>query len=232
LQKRLVKRGVRVDASMPLGIETAHFSPALRDESLRARLLAQCDLPPDGHLLLGIGRHHAEKRWPVVIDAVERAGARLPVGLILLGAGVERRAIARRIADSPHIRTFRPVYERAQFARIVASCDALIHGSEAEPFGLVAAEAMASGLPLIVPDEGGCAEIADPLTAELYTARDAQSAAVAIGRLFARDEKLLRRAAILAAAKVRTDREHTIDLMDYYGDLVAVKRGGRAVNAA
>jgi alpha-1,6-mannosyltransferase len=91
---------------------------------------------------------------------------------------------------------------------------------------------MASGLPLIVPDEGGCAEIADPLTAELYTARDAQSAAAAIGRLFARDEKLLRRAAVLAAAKVRTDREHTIDLMDYYGDLVAAKRGGRAVSAA
>ncbi|TPG40428.1 glycosyltransferase [Sphingomonas koreensis] len=232
LQKRLVRRGVRVDAAMPLGIETAHFSPDLRDEALRTRLLAQCDLPPSGHLLLGIGRHHPEKRWPLVIDAVERAGAGLPVGLILLGDGIDRRAIQRRIADSPHIRAFRPAYDRARFARIVASCDALIHGAEAEPFGLVAAEAMASGLPLIVPDEGGCAEIADRHSAELYRARDAQAAAAAIARLLRRDQLLLRRAARIAAARVRTDRAHTIDLLDHYAALVAQKGDDRLLSAA
>src|SRR5258706_6000058 len=60
LEKRLKARGVRIDAAMPLGIERGHFSPALRDERLRAALLAQCDLPPTGHLLLGLGRHHPE----------------------------------------------------------------------------------------------------------------------------------------------------------------------------
>ncbi|WP_010184066.1 glycosyltransferase, partial [Sphingomonas sp. PAMC 26605] len=157
LEKRLTRRGVHIDAAMPLGIERGHFSPDLRDDRLRAALLAQCDLPPSGHLLLGLGRHHPEKRWRLVIDAVERAGSDLPVGLILLGTGVESRQIEARIAGSPHIRMFRPVYDRERLARIVASCDALIHGSEAEPFGLVASEAMAGGLPLIVPDTGGCA---------------------------------------------------------------------------
>ena len=194
LEKRLKARGVRIDAAMPLGIERGHFSPALRDERLRAALLAQCDLPPTGHLLLGLGRHHPEKRWRLVIDAVERAGASLPVGLMLLGTGVDSRQIEKRIAGSPHIRMFRPVYDRERLARIMASCDALIHGSEAEPFGLVASEAMASGLPLIVPDTGGCAEVADPHASELYTARDAEAAAVAIEKLFARDPVMLRRA--------------------------------------
>lgn len=226
LEKRLRGRGVRIDAAMPLGIERGHFSPALRDPRLRAALLAQCDLPPNGHLLLGLGRHHPEKRWSLVIDAVERAGADLPVGLILLGAGVESRQIEKRIAGSPHIRMFRPVYDRERLARIVASCDALIHGSEAEPFGLVASEAMAGGLPLIVPDTGGCAEVADPHTSELYTARDAQSAALAIHRLFARDQRVLRRAALVAAEKVRSDRDHTIELMAYYQRLVDARRGG------
>jgi alpha-1,6-mannosyltransferase len=231
LEKRLSARGVRIDAAMPLGIERGHFSPGLRDERLRSALLAQCGLPPEGHLLLGLGRHHPEKRWPLVIDAVERAGASLPVGLILLGTGVESRAIEKRIAGSPHIRMFRPVYDRERLARIVASCDALIHGAEAEPFGLVASEAMAAGLPLIVPDTGGCAEIADPFCSELYAARDAQSAALAIDRLFARDPAILRRAAGVAAGKVRSDHEHTIELMDYYAELVAAKHEERRNSA-
>lgn len=232
LEKRLKGRGVRIDASMPLGIEIGHFSPDLRDERLRAALLAQCGLPPHGQLLLGLGRHHPEKRWRLVIDAVERAGAALPVGLILLGAGVETQKIEKRVAGSPHIRLFRPVYDRERLARIMASCDALIHGSEAEPFGLVASEAMAAGLPLIVPDTGGCAEVADPLSSELYTARDASSAALAIGRLYARDQPLLRRAARVAAGKVRSDREHTVDLMAYYEGLVRAKRDGKRLDAA
>ncbi|MEO5866293.1 MAG: glycosyltransferase [Sphingomonas sp.] len=224
LEKRLRARGVRIDAAMPLGIERGHFSPNYRDEKLRVAMLAQCGLPPEGRLLLGLGRHHPEKRWGVVIDAVERAGASMPAGLMLLGTGVESRQLEKRIAGSPHIRMFRPVYDRERLARIMASCDALIHGSEAEPFGLVASEAMAAGLPLIVPDTGGCAEVADPMSAELYTARSASAGAEAIHRLFARNPAMLRRAAVAAADRVRSDREHTVELMAYYAGLVAAKR--------
>jgi len=220
LAKRFRARGVRIDASMPLGIERGHFSPTLRDERLRAAMLRQLDLPPDAHLLLGIGRHHPEKRWPMIVEAVERAGARLPVGLMLLGQGFASRRLERQIAGSPHIRMFRPVYDRTQFARVIASADALIHGAEAEPFGLVASEAMAAGLPLIVPDTGGCAEVADPRTSETYRARDAASAADAIRRLFAREPAILRKAAVVAAGRVRTDREHAVDLIDYYQGLI------------
>ncbi|MDB5678644.1 glycosyltransferase [Sphingomonas bacterium] len=225
LEKRLKRRGVRIDAAMTLGIERRHFSPGLRDERLRAAMLHQLDLPADGHLLLGMGRHHGEKRWPMVVDAVERAGERLPVGLMLLGTGPESKRIEARIAGSPHIKMFRPVYDRTELARIMASCDALIHGSEAEPFGLVPSEAMASGLPLIVPDTGGCAEIADPLTSETFRPRNAADAALAIERLFAREPAILRKAAVVAAGKVRTDRDHTIDLMAHYAGLIAEKAG-------
>lgn len=225
LEKRLKRRGVRIDQSMPLGIERSHFSPHLRDERLRAAMLRQLDLPPNGHLLLGLGRHHGEKRWPMVVDAVERAGDRLPVGLMLLGTGPESKRIEARIAGSPHIKMFRPVYDRTELARIMASCDALIHGSETEPFGLVASEAMASGLPLIVPETGGCAEVADPLTSERYRARDAADAALAIQRMFARTPAILRQAAVVAAGRVRTDREHTVDLMAYYEARIAEKAG-------
>jgi alpha-1,6-mannosyltransferase len=228
LAKRFRRRGLHVDRAIPLGIERSWFSPDLRDERLRAALLEQCGLPADAHLLLGLGRHHKEKRWPLVIDAVEAAATDIPLGLILLGDGPERRKLEERIADSPHIRIFRPVYDRVRLSRIMASCDALIHGSDAEPFGLVASEALASGLPLIGPDEGGFAELADPLFAETYRARDALSAADAVRRLFARDQPILRAAARTAAAKVRSDEDHTVELMRYYGELLAGRSGGAA----
>ena len=224
LYKRLDARGVRVDASMPLGIEKDHFSPDLRDASLRAELLAACELPEDAMLLLGIGRHHPEKRWPFIIDAVERASARHPIGLVLLGTGSDGQRIDRRIAGSPHIRMFNPIYDRQRLARILASCDALIHGAETEPFGLVALEAQASGLPLIVPDEGGCAELAFPGCSELYVARDAASCAAAILRMAAREPVQLRTAAVRAVDSVRSDRDHVADLIAHYRSLI----GGRA----
>ncbi|NYT42511.1 glycosyltransferase [Sphingomonas sp. R-74633] len=231
LAKRFRRRGMHVDASMPLGIERNWFSPDLRDEKLRVALLAQLGLPPEGHLLLGLGRHHKEKRWPLVIDAVEAAANDLPVGLMLIGDGPQRGALEQRIAGSPHIKIFRPVYDRVRFSRIMASCDALIHGSDAEPFGLVASEALASGLPLIGPDEGGFAEIAEPLFAETYRARDTYSAADAIRRMFAREPTLLRNAARNAAARVRSDADHAAELMAYYEGLLEAKRGG-ALRAA
>jgi alpha-1,6-mannosyltransferase len=224
LAKRFRRRGLHVDASMPLGIERDWFSPALRDEKLRASMLAQLGLPPEAHLLLGLGRHHKEKRWPLVIDAVEAAANDLPVGLMLIGDGPQRRRLEEQIAGSPHIRIFRPVYDRIRLSRIMASCDALIHGSDAEPFGLVASEALASGLPLIGPDEGGFAELADPLFAETYAARDTLSAADAIRRLFGRDQPILRAAAVAAAARVRSDADHTVELMAYYESLLAGRR--------
>tara|TARA_B100000678_G_scaffold282159_1_gene280744 strand:- start:592 stop:1776 length:1185 start_codon:yes stop_codon:yes gene_type:complete len=223
LAKRHAARGLTVHASMPLGIESGYFSPRHRDADLRRSLLEQLDLPEHGHLLLGLGRHHPEKRWPMIIDAVETAGQNLSVGMIMIGQGVDTRRLEARIAGSPHIRMFNPVYDRPRLARIMASCDALIHGSDAEPFGLVGLEAIASGLPLIAPDEGGVAELADPRFAETYRARCARSAATAIRRLFARDPEMLKEAADEAAARVRTDRDHVIDLIAYYSDLAEGK---------
>ena len=229
LAKRYRKRGLRVDASMPLGIDRGHFSPDLRDETLRASMLAQLGLPPEAHLLVGLGRHHKEKRWPVVIDAVERAGADLPVGLMLLGDGPQRTALERQIAGNQHIRLFRPIYDRERFSRILASADALIHGSDQEPFGLVACEALASGLPLIVPNDGGCAEVADPLFSETYEPRDPVSAADAIRRLFAREPAILRAATRRAAAQVLSDRDHAAILVDYYAARLAERAGASAL---
>ncbi|MBB3694598.1 glycosyltransferase [Sphingomonas sp. BK580] len=227
LTERLRARGLRVDATMTLGIEREHFSPELRSPALRAALLAQCGLPEDAHLLIGIGRHHAEKRWPMVIDAARRAGTKIPVGLMLLGLGPDTRTLERHIAESPHVRMFQPIYHRGQLAAIMASADAFIHGGDSEPFGMVASEALASGLPMIVPDRGGSSAVARPTFAETYRSGDAYACAKAIVALFSRDQPLVRRAAEVASRTVLSDREHAVALVEHYREVIERKRGVR-----
>ncbi len=180
LRDRLKDGGVENTSLHPMGIEPGVFSPTRRDPAMRARLLELCDLPESAHLLLGVGRLAAEKRWKLVIDAATAAGHERPIGLIILGEGKQRRQLKRQIGGNPHIQLMKPVRNRAQFATILASADALVHGCEAETFCMAGAEARASGLPMVVPDRGGAADHAMGGGGLTYAAGDADAASAAI----------------------------------------------------
>lgn len=221
LSRRLRAGAIPGVTTIPLGIDHGIFSPALRDDDLRRDLLARCGLGPDATLLLGIGRHAPEKRWPMIIDACQRAGMRDAIGLVLIGEGRDRARLVRRMGASPHVHLIEPIRDRALLARVMASGDALIHGCEAETYGLVAAEAAASGLPLIVPSEGGPADLATPGTSELYRPGDVADAAAAIARMASRDSARLRRAAIAEAGRIGTMDDHFRTLFAAYAGLGA-----------
>jgi alpha-1,6-mannosyltransferase len=180
LAGRLADQGVANVVTVALGVEPGVFSPRLRDRALRRRMLAHCALPEDATLLLGVGRFSPEKRWPMIVDAVTAAAVQQPVGLVLVGDGPQRRRVRRQARGNPHIFLAAPMRDRAALARLMASADALIHGCDAETFSLVAAEAVASGLPLIVPDRGGTADHAAQSGGLLYKSASAQDATRAI----------------------------------------------------
>lgn len=183
LQDRLIAGGVANTGLYPLGVEEGLFSSQRRDPEVRRRLLELCDLPEDAHLLIGVGRLSAEKRWPLVVNAVMAASHDHPIGLVILGDGNKRSRIAKGIFGNPHIRMLEPERDRIAFATILASADALIHGCEAETFCLAAAEARASGIPVIVPDRGGAADHAADGAGLTYAAGNAEAAAAAIRQL-------------------------------------------------
>lgn len=185
LRDRLSAGGVPNTALHPMGVSGDLFKPERRDPALRRHLLELCGLPESASLLIGVGRHSPEKRWPMVVDAVVAASQRRPLGLVLLGEGAQQARIAKQIAGNPHIRMLTPERNRDRFATILASADALIHGCEAETFCMVAAEARASGVPVIVPDRGGAADHARDGGGVTYRATKAVSAADAIEELFA-----------------------------------------------
>lgn len=220
LARRLADGGVAATVTVPMGVEPGRFSPANRDAATRARLLAACDLPETAALLLGIGRLSPEKRWPMVIDAVNAAARGRPVGLVMLGEGRERRTILKHIAGNPHVRLFEPERDRDTFARILASADALVHGCEAETFCMAAAEARASGVPVVVPDEGGAVDHAAGGGGLTYRACNAAAMAAAIGQVLdSADHR---------PCLARTSTDHFADLFALYADSVGQARRAAA----
>jgi len=224
LSRRLRLSGLPAVRTITMGTDQGIFSPSLRDEALRRDLLARCALDEDAMLLLAVGRHAPEKRWPMVINACLRAGISRKLGLILIGEGRDRERLIRHVGASPHIQFLAPIMDRQLLARVMASADALIHGCEAETFGLVAAEAAASGLPLIVPAEGGSADLATSATSETYRPGDMHDAARGILRMADRDRSETRRAAVDRAASVGTMDQHFERLFATYEGLKKQKR--------
>jgi alpha-1,6-mannosyltransferase len=224
LSDRLVEGGMTNVVTNPMGVVAGLFSPAMRDEALRARLLERCDLPPTATLLLGVGRHHPEKRWPTVIEAVTAAGASAPIGFVLVGDGRNQATVMRAAEDNPHIHLVSPIAGRDELARLFASADALIHGSAAETFCMVAAEARASGLPLIGPDGGAIVDHLRDSGGWMYKTGDPASAAAAIEAFLAAPRDVVRARATALAGDVRLMDAHFADLFALYGSLVETHR--------
>ena len=198
----------------PMGVDEGVFEPANRDSDLRARLLADLALPKEAGLLLGVGRLSAEKRWPLVIEAVRLAAKTRPLGLMLLGGGRHEDKVRAAIGNDPHMRLLEPIRDRARFAAILASADALVHGCEAETFGLAAAEARASGVPVVVPDRGGAAEQADRGGGLTYRSADRGDLARAVLELGAQGWPR-------SGGQVQTMSGHFQQLFAHYRDLIS-----------
>jgi alpha-1,6-mannosyltransferase len=214
LSARLRNAGLTNLATHPMGVQPGLFSPGLRDPALRARMLRRCALDENAALLIAVGRLAPEKRWPMVIQAVARACSEKPVGLLLVGDGRERSRVVREIGGNPHVHLLSPL-SRPDLARLMASCDALIHGCEAETFSMAAAEAAASGLPIIAPDRGGAADHALGAGGFCYRAGDPADAALAI-------LECLRRARAPGAVRHRTIDDHFRELFAHYQSLAQI----------
>jgi alpha-1,6-mannosyltransferase len=220
LAKRFIGLGLHNPVSIPLGVAESEFSPTAADAETRTKMLRSCGLSPDSTLLACIGRMHPEKRVPVLIDAVRQAQKTTSVGLFIMGDGLSRKTLERLAAQVPHVFMAGEIRDRPQVARMMASADALLHGSASETFGYSVAEALRSGLPIIVPDRGGAADFAGSDYAEVYETGNVVSATAAILRMIARDRTRTHQAAALAGqTRVSTADAHFEKLFALYGEL-------------
>jgi alpha-1,6-mannosyltransferase len=227
LAERFAGFGLENIQVAPFGVERKKFSPDFYDATARREMLATCGLDEDAALLIAVGRHHPEKRLRTLIQAVTRAQKQRKIGLYIAGDGFLRASVERWAMGSPHVYVAGQINDPEHLATVMASADALIHGSAAETFGLVLAEALCSGTPLIVPDAGASATFAGPGYAETYRTGDADDAAGAILRLLAGERAVQSRAALAAAdAQVFNVEQHFEKLFEIY-ERIAAERSTR-----
>jgi glycosyltransferase involved in cell wall biosynthesis len=138
-----------------------------------------------------VGRLAPWKGQHLFLDAVERLlGEDVPVRGRLLGEalfGEEEYAgeVARRLAQPPLHEAVAQTSFTGDVSDALTDVDVVVSASVIpEPFGQVVVEAIANGVPVVVPDQGGPAEIVEDGTSGLtYRAGDAAGLAAAVRRL-------------------------------------------------
>jgi glycosyltransferase involved in cell wall biosynthesis len=171
---------------------------------------------------LGFG---VNKRVDVSIRALGAAIERgADVALLVIGDGPQRAELASLATELGISERVRFLGARADVAEILQSCDAFCHAAPFEPFGIVCVEAMAAGLPTLVPDRGGmCEAVIDGRTGFVYRTLDHDALAQAMLELAAAPA---RRAQMGAAARTHAEQHFSADayveaLYSGYAELLA-----------
>lgn len=213
MQDKLIGLGVPRVRAQSLGVDTECFHPRRRGDRLRREL----GLEDDVRLLVFAGRNAREKRLDCLVEAVRRLGH--PYHLLLVGPHMKRAA-------APNVTTVGRHVDAQELARILAGCDALVHAGDAETFGLIVLEAMASGLPIVGVDAGAVPEMVSPSWGMLARSSAPHHLAEAIKALFEGDVRAMG-AAARQAVEARWTWDHAFgSLLTTYRALVASRVAG------
>jgi glycosyltransferase involved in cell wall biosynthesis len=202
------------------GVDPLRFHPQFRSNAMRVRMGA---VP--GDLVVGyVGRLAPEKGVHVALAslaAIPRE-ARTRIRVAVAGDGPDD---IRCRAAAPEGTWFAGPLSGADLSAFYASLDVLVFPSTTETFGNVVLEAMASGVPVVTPDQGATTEFAHAESAALFEAqRPASIGEVVLG--LASDAG---RRATLSAAGLKVAASRTWDAVwrDLVHEYVSVSVGAR-----
>lgn len=132
------------------GIDNLRFHPSKRNGFFKQRY----NLKDDVLKLLYVGRVSKEKNMTLIEDVFRRlCELRKGVHLVIIGEGPYHEEMKKRMSGLPV--TFTGFIEGEDLSQAYASGDIFIFPSTTDTFGNVVLEAQASGLPVVVTDEGG-----------------------------------------------------------------------------
>lgn len=149
---KLAAAGIQPASVWSRGLPEGLFSPSFRSESLRRRWGAE-----GKKVVLFSGRFAWFKNLRVFIQVYnlfKKEKNPMPV-FVLIGRGPLEEELKQRMPDA----VFPGYLTGEDLSAAYASSDILLFPSNTETFGNVIQEAIASGLPAVVSDRGGCQEI-------------------------------------------------------------------------
>ncbi|HEY0464920.1 MAG TPA: glycosyltransferase, partial [Polyangiaceae bacterium] len=212
---------------VPFGLDRRLFRCDGGSPAVRAELLGQ---NPDARLLVGVGRLAGEKRWDQVIRAVQQLSVSQAVRLVIFGEGPELDRL-RGLADPRVVSLFGPERDRNRLATVLASADLFVHGGAYETYGFSVAEAMASGLPVVVPASGAVLDLIDPSSSETFEPGSVAGCAAALQRVLGPEFSRYRARALEAAQRVPDSTAQILELVRIYQALQAEAADRAKTNA-
>lgn len=142
----------------PAGVDVASFSPARGSRAVRAQLLRRVGGDSRTRLLLYAGRLSPEKNLHLLVATLRTLVSNdgEDFRLVVAGDGPQAAWLATQ-TEGPLAGRILLLgsLERDALAACYASCDVFVHPNGREPFGIGPLEAMASGVPTVLPDVGG-----------------------------------------------------------------------------
>jgi len=144
--------------SMPVAVDPADFSPQKSSTATFSNLgIDTRDRP----ILLSVGRLSEEKNIPLIIDAVDNLQKRdNPPLLLIVGDGPARASLELKCADKEFV-VFLGFKQGEVLRNLYASARVFIFASRVDTLGLVNLEALASGVPILVPNDSAIAQSLD-----------------------------------------------------------------------
>lgn len=152
----------------PMGVHVDRFGPEHADKALRRDILQRCGGSASSVLLLYAGRVSPEKNIGLLVDMMREltARGREDYRLVVAGDGPLSGWLRAQAGGSLTGRILGwGNVDRGELPRYLASCDVFVHPNPREPFGIGPLEAMASAVPVVVPDAGGVREYVDATNA-------------------------------------------------------------------
>ena len=164
--------------SLPITVNPDHFNPRLGSPSIFRELGIELD---GRAVVLSVGRLSEEKNVPMIVEAVRRLQHESfrPL-LVIVGEGPDERSLRARFAGESCVK-FVGLQRGERLRRLYASARAFAFASRVDTLGLVNLEAMASGVPVLMPSDAGIADLAsNGVSAEFYPfGADGLAAAIA-----------------------------------------------------
>ena len=205
----LEQSGVKNVRLWKRGVDLVNFTPARRDESLRANIAGG-----KKKLIVGyVGRIANEKR----IDDLKILDQQDDIQLVIVGDGPAAPRIKRELPGA----RFVGYQSGTELARYVASFDIFVHTGKHETFCQGIQEALASGVPVIGPDTGGPVDLIEHgITGLLIDTADAHELLEAVATLRNHSSFDLMQLAARRSVEHRTWDYINSQLISHYQDAI------------
>ncbi len=206
-RKRLLRDGLEKKriVVLPRGVDPVQFNPSHRDPDFWHRYGCNGKFK-----FLYVGRMSKEKNIEHLLNSFQklvRGGQ--PATLLMVGDGPLLPELRQRYGTDADI-VFTGLLEGEDLAKAYASADAFVFPSTTDTFGNVVLEAQASGLPVIVSDQGGPPEIVRALNSGLIVNMSDPDALMSAMRLLCLDEGIHHALATKALANASQSAWHRI----------------------